>query len=465
MTIVNTTIASSTADRYLDALERAGVDVDELTSDVRRSQLLAVGYRDRFLPTPVFLTAAERTQLARDLLCVHELLVSLPDRLFEGSRIRLARAVGMTEAQARLVDSAPRDRLAPLARADLYRTHDGFKLLELNITSALGGFENAVINRTMLAHPALKDFVTSERLAYADTFAAITAMVRSECSEHLDGERPVIALVDWPESFRTYEPRLRIWAHMFAAHGFEALPCHVGQLSRHDGHLWLGERPVQVVLRFFLAEEVVSDDDFALVEPLIESIEAREVGLVSRLDTELYGNKGALALLSDDRHRDLFTADEQACIDRILPWTRSVSKRSSGPHHEPIDLVQYALDNQHELILKPTLLHGGSGIIAGWTVGKAEWSEAVIGALDGPYVLQERVRALAEAMPSRDGREHVFANWGVFIADPAVIGGDGYAGCIVRGAPDPEVGVVSMGSGARVGCCFHRTIAAEGTLA
>jgi hypothetical protein len=34
--------------------------------------------------------------------------------------------------------------------------------------------------------------------------------------------------------------------------------------------------------------------------------------------------------------------------------------------------------------------------------------------------------------------------------------GDEYAGTLIRGAADPDVGVLSRATGARVGCCFHK---------
>jgi len=61
--------------------------------------------------------------------------------------------------------------------------------------------------------------------------------------------------------------------------------------------------------------------------PLMAAVERGTVCLVSRLDADLHGNKGMLALLSDDRHRDRFDASELALLDRFLPWTRLARAR------------------------------------------------------------------------------------------------------------------------------------------
>ncbi|CAJ63298.1 MULTISPECIES: hypothetical protein [Frankia] len=449
--------------KYLDHLVRLTVDPAALTSDADASELLAVAYRGRFLPSPVFLSAAERDCLAADLRCLYTMLMDIPDRLHDGDLRQFAQAVGMNPQQVSAVlrganTGAP---LVPLARSDLYRDNDGFKLLELNITSALGGFENADINRAMLKHPALREFTDEHGLGYIDTLQHIVDSLRAECAANLpDGRRPVVALTDWPASFVTYEPRLRVMAALLGEMGLDALPCHVGQLRSRGDRLVLEDQVIDVVFRFFLVEEIVTEDDLAAVEPILDAATRGALGLFSRLDAELYGNKGALALLSGDRFRATCTPAERDCLDRFLPWTRPVQPTVTDTDGSEHELMTFAAADQDDLVLKPTLLHGGNGIVPGWTVSPEQWRARVTEAMGQPYVLQRRVRPRPEPFAAADGdgrgTENLYLNWGVFLSDPDVTGAsDGYGGCIVRGSTDPAVGVVSMSGGARVGCCFH----------
>ncbi|MCP9959793.1 hypothetical protein [Streptomyces sudanensis] len=427
------------------------------TAAARASAALTLAYRDRFLDGPAFLGGAEREGVVRDLRTVHGLLRSLPERLFGGSVAALAAAVGMDPLQSALVTRGARHgALLPLGRADLY--HDGtrFRLLEFNVTSALGGFEIADVNRAMLAHPPLREFVERHRLRYQDTLACMVRTLRAECAANVpDGRPPVVAVVDTAENFAVVGPRLRVLAAKLADHGCEGIACHLGEFTYPDGRPAVSGRPVDVVLRYFLAEDLADPVAVAQLEPLLAAVERGAVGLCSRLDAELYGNKGTLAMLSDDRHRDLFDTAELACVDRLLPWTRYVRPRATDPGGDRVDLLAHALAHQDELILKPTLLHGGNGITAGWKVDRAEWRHRIASAMDGPFVVQRRVRPAPEPFPDgAGGVRDLFPNWGVYLA-ARDIGEDGYAGGFVRAGTDPDVGVVSMGSGALVGCVFH----------
>lgn len=77
-------------------------------------------------------------------------------------------------------------------------------------------------------------------------------------------------------------------------------------------------------------------------------------------------------------------------------------------------------------MLKPTLLHGGNGVVPGWTVGPDEWRSRLTGALDGPYVMQERIRPVPEVFPADEGQgtQDLFPDRGVFLTDPQITGGD-----------------------------------------
>jgi len=443
--------SASLTSRYLAEVAARGVPHNRLI-DVAREQvdLAASSYDGSCLTRPVFLAHAEFAELRGDLLALHAMLACLPGRLFGGDVTAFARAVGMTGLQLTAVELAGGQPPTRLGRADLFRDTTAFRVMELNLGSALGGLDNALLNRAFLTEPTVAEFVAAHGLSYTDTMEVLAATLRAECGIG-DGEQPLIAVADWPDSFGILHSQLRAGAAQLARYGLTAVACQVGELSYRGGRAWLGGRPVDVVYRVFLIKDLLRPEAGELAGPLLRAAGRGEVKLFAPMDAEVYGSKGALALLSDEAHRHLFTPAELARLDRILPWTRMVRP---GPvtveGGSEADMADYARAERQHLVLKPTALHSGAGVIQGWLTGPAEWRDRLAAAMDGPYVLQRRVHPMAEPFPAAPGPEPWVLWWGAFLGTP------GYGGAIVRGSTDPDAGIKSMPHGSTGTCCFHQ---------
>jgi hypothetical protein len=437
--------------RYLAEIAGRGTRAIRLVEMARQLlDLAATSYDGDCLTRPAFLEHAEFAVLRDDLLALHAALASLPARLFGGDVAAFARAVGMTGAQVTAIERAGGRAPTRLGRADLFRDETAFRVLELNLGSALGGLDNALLNRAFLTDPALADFVAAHGLSYVDTMDVVVGTLRSECAIP-EGARPLIAVADWPESFPILERQLRYSAAQLARYGLEAVPCHLGQLRAADRRVWLDGRPVDVIYRVFLIKDLLRPEAGELAEPVLRAAERGEVKLFAPMDAELYGSKGALALLSDEANRHLFTDAELASLDRVLPWTRMVRP---GPvtvgGGGQAAMAEYAIAEREHLVLKPTALHSGAGVIPGWLTSPGEWRHQLGAAMDGPFVLQRRIRPLAEPFPAESGPRPWVLWWGAFL------GTLGYGGAIVRGSTDPNAGIKSMPHGATGTCCFHQ---------
>ncbi|MFL6136854.1 MAG: hypothetical protein ACJ74O_03530 [Frankiaceae bacterium] len=433
---------------YLAELQRRGVGWDEVWQAAQAAANLGpTTYYGRCLTRPTFLGRAEQDQLARDLGHVHDALSALPERLYAGDLGAFARAAGMTDAQVAAILRGHRAAPTRLTRADLY--HDGteFRLMELNIGGALGGLDNAVLNRGMLSHPAVAEFVADAGLGYVDTMAELADMLLSG-HETDDGHPPLFAVVDAPENFPSLEKLYQAFADALSGFGVEMVPCHLGQLDIGGGRVRLGGRIVDVIYRFFLVEDLLVPESLALIDPLLRAVERGDVAMFTPMDVELYGSKAALAMLSDEANRDRFTPAELDALDRILPWTRMVRDEQVTVGGERTDLLPYAAEHRADLVLKPTLLHGGFGVVLGWQASPEEWAATLRAAVDGPYVLQARIRPDSEPFPAAGGLEQQVVAWLVFTSDR------GFGGAIVRASTDLTGSVLNSHGGATCGCVF-----------
>jgi len=434
----------------------AGVDLDALTEQVHRTPMLESSYFGRFLAQPIFIEGEERAALERDLTDLLRLLRSLPARLFSDDVGRMCDAVGMGPLQRRAVLETWEDQEVFLSRADLYQSESGFKLLEFNILSALGGFENAELNKAMLAAPLLEKFVADERLSFPDTIDMIAAEIHRAARRRGLPSRPRLVIVEWPTNFKGVDVvRMGHWAAALSARGFDATICHAGQLRKDGDGLSFDGRPVDVLYRYFLIEDLLDmETGPALIEPVLEAHRRGRLLLAMGFAGELLGNKRNLALLSDDANRPYFTGKELALIDRMVPWTRTLAPGRVRWRGEERDLLELALARQPDFVLKPSLLHGALGFVPGWAVTPEQWRAELERAARQPYVLQERVHPrpleLARRGPHVVSLEPTVLNWGVFVID------DRLGGAIIRGVSQESAQGIAMGTGASAtGAFWH----------
>lgn len=440
--------------RYLQEVKASGAGTAELVGASAHTDLLRRLPPERFLSRPLFLGAAERAQLHADLENLRAALVSLPDRLFGGDLGAFARAVGMNDVQVSAILRSRGTSVTRQTRADLYADHTGFRLLEFNMGSTLGGMDNADMVRAHLSHPVLAGFAAANRLGYTDTMREQVHTMFAE-SGYEPGSFPMVALTDWPSSYQTMAPYMQQFAARWRELGLDAHPCHIGELEVRAGRVWLGDRPVDIISRMFLIEDLLESPEApGLMDPILDAAARGEVKIFTPMDSEVFASKGALAMLSDERNRHLLSADERASLDRILPWTRMVRP---GPvtleDGSTVDLVEYAIAHQDDLAIKPTLLHGGNGVLLGWhdDTTAEQWRAQLTDALDGPYVVQRRIRPVPEYFPGDDGAQVPWiVAWGVFTV------ANGYGGVFARAnTVDSNVALINLGSGSSVGCAMH----------
>ncbi|MFG1807674.1 hypothetical protein [Streptomyces sp. NPDC049040] len=414
-------------------------------------------YGGRYLSRPVFLGTAEQQRLESDLGLLRECLTTLPARLFGGDPTSFARAIGFDDLQVHCAlrsRSGRHQALTRMARADLFRDGGGFRLLEWNLGSTAGGTENADMCRAVREQPGMRRFLASERLAFADTRRELVRTLREETG-FPEGTAPVVALVEWPDSYPYMERYLRRFAADWARFGLSTVTCHLGELTRSGGRLRLGDQQIDVVYRFFMIEDLVRPGAQALLEPLLQAAERDEVRVFTPLDAELFGSKGALALLSTQEGQDGLTPEQRKACGRLLPWTRLVRP---GPTLLPDgrvgDLLEYATAHRRELVLKPTALHGGKGVTLGWLpdVTSGVWRDRLAEAVGGPWVVQQGVQPVPEWFPDPEGGPAApwSVAWGVYSMAA------GHAGILVRALPaSGPLHVVSHANGAHFGCGFH----------
>lgn len=410
----------------------------DVMSEVEFPPVFGRAWGDYLGTRPLLSSEARTRRAADDLSGLFRLMTSLPDRLFGGDRRAFCAAIG---ADARRTELMTRFDAEPFlwGRADLYDDGSRFRLLEFNIGSELGGVDMSEVNRTLLGHREFAAFADEHGLSSVDTPAAMARHFVQATQK----EAPVVATLEAVDGMAAYESLHRSFQESMKRHGIELLLGEVDQVREKDGRLYLHDRPLDLVLRYFSAHQVARDPrNDQPVEAVMRAYEEGKVVLWTPLTASMFSYKSCLPLVSDPAMRADLSPDENALIDRVLPWTRTLTP----------DLADQVRAERDELILKPVAGLSGRGIRVGWDQTDREWAETVADCLKEDYIVQRRVVPVSEPMLNAEtgAVEDWIAVWGLFVFP------DGYGGAFCRTVPSDGASVVNLGTkGARMTSAFH----------
>lgn len=405
----------------------------------------------RLLSRPLIVDHAELQAFGDDLARVFALVVDLPKRCFDGDLGRFCAALRIDERRARLMRRLDEGVPPMYGRSDMYYDGSSFRLLEFNIGSALGGLDLAgKLPGALLRVPAFAEFAAAHGLRHHDTAADIAEALRAAGKPVAAGD-PVVAILEGPGGLASYAHSRHALAELMADHGLDCRVGEIGDLKYHNGKPYLDGTGVDVILRYFGLEEMLAHPDGeALLEPVFRAHDDGTAVLWTPMSSNLFGHKGTLAMLSEfAADSAVFSGAERELIDRVVPWSRMLGGPGAGAD---ADVIDDCLARRETLVLKPTQMYGGRGVVIGREVDERSWREAVTEGATSGCVIQQEVRPDIEPVvdPETGERRDWYAVWGAFMT-PA-----GFAGGHARAVPTSSSAVIAMASNkdARRACVF-----------
>ena len=270
---------------------------------------------------------------------------------------------------------------------DFHLSEQGPRLIEIN-TNAGGAFINGVACDAQRL--CCEEMRIAGHIACPDDLAArIVDMFRQEWRRQRGEVAPgLIAIVDDQPGQQYLYPEFLLAEALLAGHGFAAVITDPGAFSHHDGRLWLGDRPVDMVYNRLV--------DFDLSQPQHEALRSAYVAG----DVVVTPNPHHHAWLADKRN--LVTLSDGALLQELgigvrdrdvlarIPQTRFVT----GENAEAMWARRAAL------FFKPAAGHGGKAVYRGDKLTRKVWATIVAGG----YVAQERVAPSERVITLGDAR-------------------------------------------------------------
>src|SRR5262245_608953 len=358
---------------------------------------------------PFFLDAADEARVRT----VAETLWMLGERIARAAleRPAILADLALSDDEVRLIGIDPGYGTASTAgRADAFILPGSLQFAEYNAESPAGPAYSQGLAALFAELPLMARFRQQfDARPYRPVPAILDALLASYREWGGTASPPQVAIVDWRE-VPTYS-EFELLRDAFVAAGVPTviadprdLDYVVSASDRTGTGLFAHGVKIDLVYRRVLINDILARE--ADCRALVDAYAARAVCVANSLRCKIAHKKAFFAVLTGDRHPDLFSAEERALIRRHIPWTALVEERRVARDGRDVDLIPYLRTNRAQFVIKPNDEYGGTGVTLGWETDEAEWDAAIARALAERargWVAQEKIQVRRELFPICEG--------------------------------------------------------------
>ncbi len=397
--------------------DELAADYAELSLEILASGIITDPYADgrpRFRREPIILSPREARELGevgRQVAALYEEAVQLcyddPELLDE--------FFGLTPVQkAMFLGSRP--MWHGIARADVFRTAQGYAVAELNCDTPTGQPEAVVLGRIAGAHHP--KFIDPNADLGSHFVAMVETVVARLCGPLQSSGAARTAGIVYPTEFSEDLSLIRLYKQWLEDAGWSIVLGSPYNLSRRDGDptARMFDEPLSLVVRHYKTDwwsERASafkgeafPDTAALIEPLdivLRAQAAARTAVVNPFGAVLPQNKRTMAFFWEHIHR--FTLHSQERIANLIPQ----SARLEALHPAMV------LGQRSEWVLKSDYGAEGDEVVIGALVSDEEWARSYEQARRGRWIAQRYFEAETDALGA-------CVNYGVFVVAGAPAG-------------------------------------------
>lgn len=359
---------------------------DALRDRQRRDGLVHDGRPICTTLQPFVLTRRSYDRIAHAAEILARAFEQLIDAALDDSR--LMAELGLTEREERLARIDPGyEPLCVTSRFDTFLASEDFKFLEYNGENPSGIADQKLLEKIFFTLPHMRDFLARFPHWLPDAPARLLASIVAAYRAWGGGEEiPQIAIVDW-RGVAT-ETEFFILRDYFESKGHQSIIADPHDLTYDGRHLYAGDFRIDIFYKRVIIHEFLAEFDDS--HPLILAYRDGRVCMVNSFRAKMPHKKSGFAILSDERHRHLFDAEQGAVIDAHVPWTRLLRRGAVEFENTERELLELIVEERERFVIKPNDDYGGAGVVLGTDVGADEWQAKIDEALGGFYVVQQR---------------------------------------------------------------------------
>ncbi|MCC7431573.1 hypothetical protein IT568_12065 [bacterium] len=350
---------------------------------------------------PQFISSSDYKKINHVSKTISDALVKMTNTLLESSEYQ--DILGLTTLEREVLKPNPGyEPIGITTRFDSFLTENSYKFVEFNVEVPAGIAYNDVMLENFMELPAMQEFQKYYKVEYFNFRQRMLDELLKAYHQKFNKAKPNIAIIDW-DGVSTYNEFV-LFRDFIISKGFNCIIDDPRRLHYENGKLLAGDYEIDIVYKRVVSHEFLQK--FDEVQAMWNAYKDGNVCVVNSFRTKLFHKKAIFCLLTDDSYDFGFTKEQTEILHKHLPWTRKVVSGKTKYEGKEVDLLTFASENKHKLVLKPNDDYGGRGIFIGWEDEK--WDEHLEFALKNcDYLLQEKVETPRDKFPSLyEGKIH-----------------------------------------------------------
>ncbi len=247
--------------------------------------------------------------------------------------------------------------------------------------------------------PALQEAAPDLDLESSQDLRDLFILEVNDHAEAIGRKGRTICLVD-PKYAGDGPNELETLTNHYRARGYSIYHADPCELVLRGGEVYYEGHVIDVAYRDYdtrdLAEQEKEGENLRAMKHLFKQNQ-----MISSMAGD-FDHKSCFEVFTDPRFCQYFSVDERNIFRRHVLWTRVLREgRTTDPHNEIIDLLEFVRKNKEILVLKPNRAYGGESVLIGPSVTDGDWADAVERAMrePGAWVVQRLAKISVYEFP------------------------------------------------------------------
>jgi len=340
-------------------------------------------------------------------------------------------------------------------RVDVFLTREGFRMVESNAEIPGGNEESYFLESEYLriyqpegleAVPRMQ-IVFDTLMSHYHTQAEVFDLPRKDSL--------VIYLTQWQSEIERIRGEYDVLINFIHERGHVCDVVDPNRIEIRDGKAFApdGTR-IDLIYRRFTSDELPR---FAKRSwQMAIDWDHAAVAVVNPFCTKRVDSKNIMVLFKDEDYEDVFPEELKGDLEtvrQIIPWTKKIKDRLVLPDGREVDAKPFLTSEKDDLVIKHANAYSSAAVYIGEDVARDEWRTIVDEALEGDWIVQEKIELPEMDMEYWEDEKLKTARC-IYNINPYIY--DGHLGGFLARASTDKLTSFKSGEIAAVVPCFER---------